>query len=161
MPPLFLCMLECDRFPIGCRALLLLLPVQAPADAIVEDVRLPFLVGRVLDEQPHRNDNILVEWFVPGSSRRSGRARARPDIFAGWGPLSAREVAPGDLSLPPVITPASSVLAGNVELDEEGCIPFENLDRLQTEHGIDVSGLSVSRTSRGNQYRAHLLMQGH
>ena len=118
------------------------------------------MLGRVLDEQIGELD-ILVERFVPESTRAGGRNRARPDIFAPWTALAERKLRAGDVVLPPVIISANQVLAGNVSLDEDGCIPFDIFDRLQADHGIDVSGLSLSRTARGNLYRAHLLMKGH
>ena len=103
---------------------------------------------------------MLVEWFLPESTKRHGRGRirAKPDIFATWTPLSERELGAGDVCLPPVLVSAKTVLAGNVTLDAESCITFDVLDRLNAEHGIDVSGVSLSRTARGNLYRAHLLM---
>ena len=117
-------------------------------------------MGRVLDEALQGND-MLVEWFVPESSKRTGRSKLRPDIFAAWSPLAEQELGPAsDVRLPPVLVPVQTVLAGSVELDTEGCIPFEVFDELQKKHAIDVSGMALSRTRRGDLYRAHLLMQG-
>ena len=44
--------------------------------------------------------------------------------------------------------------------DSEGgvLIPFSTLDRVM-EYGIDITGLNVSQTRRGNLYRTRRLMQ--
>ena len=62
--------------------------------------------------------------------------------------------------------PSPRVKAGDViewdfevEDGEDGVrIPFSTLDRVM-EHGIDITGLTVSQTRRGNLYRTHRLMQ--
>ena len=109
------------------------------------------MLGKDLDEEI-RGDNILVEWFLPESSRSGGRHRARPDIFAAWTPFAERQFGGSDVMLPGVIVPQGNVLVGAVELEEDKYIPFACFDRLRADYAIDVSGLSLSRTPRGNMY---------
>ena len=127
----------------------------------MEDTKLPFLLGRVLDEQVRTDDDkVLVEWLLPESTRTGGRSRARLDIFCAWRPVGDRPLGDGAIELPDIVIPAQSVLIGNVELEEHDFIPFSCFDRLRQDHDIHVSGFALSRTARGNVYRAHLLMSG-
>ena len=53
--------------------------------------------------------------------------------------------------------PGFDVLLMNVVLDADSHIPFKAFDALRTDHGIDVSAISLSLTQQGNCYRAHVL----
>ena len=58
---------------------------------------------------------------------------------------------------PSVRVHRDDVLLMNVELDNESRIPFAAFDALRTKHALDVSGVYLSLTHRGNLYRAHTL----
>ena len=62
-----------------------------------------------------------------------------------------------NITLPSIRLPRDDILLMNVEVDNDGHIPFSAFDALRTQYGIDVSAISLSWTHRGNLYRAHVL----
>ena len=105
---------------------------------------------------------ILVAWWVPGTSAAAtagtGKKAKVIDIFGPWEPygeLRLQTAAAADV--PEVRVPRSDILLMNVELDADSRIPFAAFDALWTTHAIDVSGVSLRLTHRGNLYRAHVL----
>ena len=62
--------------------------------------------------------------------------------------------------LPTPLIAVTSVLECNFELTEHLELPYSVLDALRTQHGIDMTGLNMSSTRRGNAYRAYVLMRG-
>jgi hypothetical protein len=45
-------------------------------------------------------------------------------------------------------------------LSSDATLPYDVFDALRSHHGIDVTGLSVSSTHRGNLYRSYALLGG-
>ena len=107
-------------------------------------------------------------WYHPTRSpemnMRAGRKKKVLDIFGAW--IPADDVSLNEtLTLPSVLQPASKVLAWDFdpEQDEEGdavslLIPFSVFDHVMDVHRIDITGLNLSSTKRGNLYRTHRLM---
>ena len=48
----------------------------------------------------------------------------------------------------------------NFDLGNEGTLPYDVVDALRQQHGIYVTGLSTSRTHKGNLYRSYALLGG-
>ena len=122
---------------------------------------LPFLLGAVFDQAG--TGNALVCWWLPclspAATFKPGAKKKVVDIFAEWTPMDAAEVGSvNQTRLPSIVVPVENLLLWNIEL-EDGQISFGDFDRLRAEHGIDCTGLSLSTTKRGNQYRAHCLMK--
>ena len=82
-----------------------------------------------------------------------------PDLFGPWKPYSSLQLAEAaDIQLPPVLVNRADMLLINVSLDD-GKIPFDVLDELRLQHGVDVTGLQYSQTAAGNVYRAYALLR--
>ena len=120
---------------------------------------LPFVLGEALDID---DEECLAQWYFPGKSREAnmkvGRKKQVLDIFSSWSPadtIPVEELVP----LPPSIVKADKILLWGFDLENDSQIPFKVLDRILTEHHIDITGLLMSSTNRGNLYRAHRLMQ--
>ena len=82
------------------------------------------------------------------------------DIFGPW--TSLEDISADDLriaTLPSPLVSATDILDWNFEWKDQ-CLPFETLDALRTQHGIDVTGLNTSLTAKGNLYRAYALARG-
>ena len=80
-------------------------------------------------------------------------------LFGEW--CCVEQACPSDLVktvLPDPLVHQDDILECNFEMDP--AIPYEVLDSLRLKHGIDVSGLSISLTHRGNLYRNHALLYG-
>jgi hypothetical protein len=50
------------------------------------------------------------------------------------------------------------ILEWNFDLTDKFELRFDLLDRLMDKHSIDITGLSISSTARGNLFRTHRLM---
>ena len=112
--------------------------------------------------------NPRFAWYHPLKSSemnfRAGRKRKNLDLFGAWSPaddISLNETE----TLPSVMQPASKILAWDFEPEEneEGdavsvMIPFTVFDHLMDVHNVDLTGLNMSATKRGNLYRTHRLM---
>lgn len=115
-------------------------------------------------EADNLESEAIVQWYHPQQSqianRRAGRKSQLLDIFGIWVPSS--RMALQDLEpLPSPRVKGADVIDWDFEVeDSEGgvLIPFSTLDRVM-ECGIDITGLNVSQTRRGNLYRTHRLMQ--
>ncbi len=123
---------------------------------------IPFHVGIIMEVLD--SESALVNWLVPGQSNsadgRGGRKRKVLDVFGAWTAINNTPI--GDTPrLPPIQLPSSSVLEWGFELDGENCdcVPFTVLDKICDKHQIDITGLSVSSTPRGNTFRAHRTMR--
>lgn len=104
-------------------------------------------------------------WYHPLQSPemnfRAGRKKKVLDLFGPWVPaqdLALRETE----TMPSVMQPANKVLTWDFEPevdhghDPNGVlIPFAVFDQLMDIHRIDVTGLHLSSTKRGNLYRTH------
>ena len=85
------------------------------------------------------------------------------DVFGPWVPVD--DMAGKDLRqccLPdPILNVSSpSILEANFELKDDQTLPYDVLDAVRTQHGIDLTGLNMSMTRRGNCYRSYVLMRG-
>ena len=82
------------------------------------------------------------------------------DLFGPWDAADGLPL----MELPPfpgaTIQP-QQVLEHNFDLEQDGSLPFSVFDELMDKHNIDVSGLTMSNTARGNQFRTHRLMRLH
>ena len=104
----------------------------------------------------------MVAWWVPGASPsaalRPGKKAKVIDMFGPWVQYDELKLgAASSASVPSMLVPRSDVLLMNVVLDADSQIPFAAFDALRTAHALDVSGVSLSMTHRGNLYRAHVL----
>ena len=138
------------------------LVICKPAHACICGVTLPFMLGRVLSSPTERSPSLLVAWFVPPLSpvvdHKPGIKRKIPDLFGTWVPLDDIEATEAlMLELPSCVLSPPDVLIPNILMEADGTIPYSILDELRSEHGVDASGLLVSRTHKGNVYRSHVL----
>lgn len=120
---------------------------------------LPFHVGVIMELLP--TGSALVQWLVPGESKhasfRGGRKRLVTDVFGPWYTADDQVVASLP-ALPSAVVQPCSVLEWCFELEDD-CLPFGILDKLVDVHFIDVTGLNLSSTPRGNLFRTHRLMR--
>ena len=143
-----------------------LLVLRGAAEAAVHGHKLPFLVGVALESSSKMatSKKLLVSWMVPGRSKaetyRAGRKKDVIDIFGPWMAVDALSL--GDLKqvcLPEPLVNADDILEWNFDLEEQ-CLPYETLDQLRLRHDIDVTGLALSLTPKGNLYRSYALTRG-
>lgn len=123
--------------------------------------KLPFFLGILRDIQSDGHG--LVEWMHPLKSTEckfiAGKKKQMLDIFGSWMDVDGFSLSELE-NLPSPILHPKNVLAWGFELTESSEIPFEVLDLLLDNKGLDFTGLSLSATARGNLYRTHRLMQG-
>ena len=119
---------------------------------------VPFSLGMAIpSSDADVSDYILVAWWVPGASPM-GKYAEVIDMFGPWEQYDELNLeTAASASVPSVRVPRDDVLLMNVELDADSQIPFAAFDALRAKHGIDVSGVALSLTHRGNLYRAHAL----
>ena len=111
--------------------------------------------------------DLRFAWYHPLDSPeqnfRAGRKKKILDIFGPWGPSDTLPLTSSE-TLPSVMQPHQKVLLWDFEpeIDEKNAeqvtIPFSVLDQVMDIHHIDITGLSMSSTKRGNLYRTHRLM---
>lgn len=83
------------------------------------------------------------------------------DIFGAWEPLETVSVASLRLSsMPSPLVRGEDILEFNFEWGPDHTLPYEILDAVRLQHGIDVTGLNMSLTRRGNAYRSYALLRG-
>jgi hypothetical protein len=133
------------------------LVVTGPSEGQDIPLNLGRLVAFAGEAQPPAQ--AIVQWFFPtvqaSAPLRPGKKRHIYDIFAKWAPCDDQAVASVS-ALPSPFVNATSILAFDFTL-EDGQIPFSVFDTIM-DRGLDVSGLSVSSTERGNAYRVHRLL---
>ena len=122
--------------------------------------KLPFAMGQVLDIDVN-DESAIVQWWHPSygkeASLRQGRKKVILDLFGEWKPADTMTL--HDLEvLPPSIVKSDKILLWGFQLDE-GQLPFEVIDQIVDQLQIDVTGVLLSSTTRGNLYRAHRLMR--
>ena len=97
----------------------------------------------------------------PNLLARSGRKRDVLDIFGTWVPLDSCSVAAlRECNLPQPLVDVDDILEFNFDWGANTTLPYETLDNLRVKHNIDVSGLNMSLTRGGNNYRSYVLMRG-
>lgn len=95
------------------------------------------------------------------SACRSGRKKDVVDIFGSWAPVEDFSVAAlRHASLPNPLVDTDALMEWNFEWGPDRTLPYEVLDAIRTQHGIDVTGLNMSLTRRGNAYRSYALLRG-
>ena len=103
-----------------------------------------FTMGVCVSPPRSQTDDMLVAWWLPGSSAaRKFRVRAKEvvDIFGTWQPMTAFTIAGlKGTCMPETLVSQQSVLVMNFELDE-GEIPFSVSNEIRSK-GIDITGLS-------------------
>ena len=123
---------------------------------------VPFSLGMAVPgSDADASDCILVAWCVPGASAaatlRAGKKAKVIDIFGPSEPYDELKLeTAAAASVPEVRVTRNDILLMNVELDADSQIPFAAFDALRTAHALDVSGVSLSMTHRGNLYRARV-----
>jgi hypothetical protein len=137
---------------------------RAAADTVYMSEKLYFTVGIALPDTNEASESVLVQWLVPGKSKagtfKPGRKKEVVDHFGAWEPLDDRRASElQNTKLPSVEVPRGDILLPYIEL-EDGCVPYKALDALRHQHAIDITGLSVACTQRGNLYRQYVLMNG-
>ena len=125
---------------------------------------MPFSLGMAMPGNADVSESILVSWWVPGAepsaALKPGTNAKVIDLFGPWERYDGVTVASASaIEVPPVEVPREEILLMNVELDADKQIPFEVLDTLNKECGIDCTAMSLSLTHRGNLYRAHVLQR--
>lgn len=122
--------------------------------------KLKFVLGQVMDID-YEDQSAIVEWWHPEMSKeasmRQGRKKQILDVFGGWVPSEQVEVSNLE-PLPPSVIKADQISWWGFELEDGNKIPFDVLDSIMDD-GIDITGLNMSNTSRGNLYRAHRMMK--
>ena len=128
---------------------------------------IPFLVGVVMQSPSDRRwaDKCLVRWHVPPLVNRklaTGKKGGRQlDIFGSWAEFDDVHLSMvHGGNLPDPMASLEDVLDSNFEMTENNELPFDTLDTLCQQHDLDVTGLSMSQTPRGNLYRAYVLSRG-
>jgi len=102
-----------------------------------------------------------VQWWVPGESnkanQKAGPKRSVIDMFGSWQP--ADEVLLAALvPLPKPEIKRADVLEWGFDLTNANELPFETLDNIMDQHKIDITGLTLTNTPRGNKYRTYRLL---
>ena len=128
---------------------------------------LPFLIG-VAIETPStvaRAHDVAVVWYTPGLTSaetfRSCTKKKVLDIFGPWTSLHTLALAEcRERNLPSPVVNLADILECNFALSSDGTLPYDVFDALRRQHGIDVTGLSMSSTHRGNLYRSYALLGG-
>lgn len=83
------------------------------------------------------------------------------DVFGAWAPAEVFSVAAlRDSSLPSPLVQTEAILEWNFEWGPDHTLPYEVLDSIRIQHGIDMTGLNMSLTRRGNAYRSYALLRG-
>lgn len=122
--------------------------------------KLKFVLGQVMDID-YEDQSAIVEWYHPQMSKeanmRQGRKKQILDVFGPWVPCEQVEVSSLE-PLPPSVIKADQVCWWGFELEDGDKIPFDVLDGIMDD-GMDITGLNMSSTPRGNLYRAHRLMK--
>lgn len=126
---------------------------------------LPFLIGVAIETPStvERAHDVVVVWYVPGLASaetfRSGTKKKLLDIFGPWKSLHALTLAEcRACSLPSPVVNLADILECNFDLSADETLPYDVFDALRRQHGIDVTGLSMSSTHRGNLYRSYALL---
>ena len=133
----------------------------------VPGLLLPFLIG-VAVETPstlERAHDVAVVWYAPGlvsaETFRSGTKKKLLDIFGPWTSLHTLTLAEcRACNLPAPVVNLADILECNCALTSDGTLPYDVFDALRRQHGIDVTGLSMSSTHCGNLYRTYALLRG-
>lgn len=124
---------------------------------------LPFTLAQVVALPRHAEDDVMVAWWVPSPGAnvnfKKGRTKQVMDLFGPWRPMGQMTVAElTGTAMPEVLVSQQACLEMNFSLTAEHELPFEVFEALRKKHSIDVTGLSLSLTKRGNVYRRFALL---
>ena len=128
----------------------------------VHGTTLLFNMGRQLPDA--RGSQLLVQWHLPPEAQeaafKKGTKRLVSDLFGPWTAVETWQLDRlRDVVLPPAILDPQDILETATELNSDGTIPYQVLDTLRLQHGLDMTALGVSSTSRGNAYRQCCLLR--
>ena len=108
----------------------------------------------------------MLAWYLPELARvdnfRGGKKR-KVDVFGPWLPVDDKandDLGPYRLPDVTLNVNSPSILEANFEPKNDQTLPYDVLDAVRTQHGIDLTGLNMSMTRRGNCYRSYVLMRG-
>jgi len=92
---------------------------------------------------------------------RGGKKKDVLDIFGAWVPMELCSMTRmNECQLPVPLVDSSDVLEFNFDWGANNTLPYDVFDALRLRHGIDVTGLNMSLTRGGNNYRSYVLMRG-
>ncbi len=144
-----------------------LLVVRVPEGTQVHGHPVPFLVAVAMQTPSLHtaSDKLLVAWWLPSLSKaetfRAGKKREVVDLFGTWASFDEHGVESlRKASLPDPLVNVDDLLEWNFEWGADRTLPYETLDVLREQHGIDITGLNMSLTHKGNLYRSYALMRG-
>ena len=111
-------------------------------------LEVPFTMGVIVAPVDLTGDlDVVIQWWVPPTDKEriaGGRTRMTVDLFGQWHPFD--QIATADMEnykMPPASVRRSSILLGPVDLDDDGKITFQMLDKL-ADLGLDLTGLRLS-----------------
>ena len=100
---------------------------------------------------------MVASWdYVVCKLERRPQSPGRGPVWAlGADALSLEEMG----ALPDPVVKTTDVLEWGFDLTVDHELTFETLDAVMDKHRIDITGLSLTSTSRGNRYRTYRLMR--
>ena len=138
--------------------------IAAPQGTQAREKNMTILLGMVVQTSTRRG-TLTVAWYVPALSLvetfRNRTSRQILDVYGPWRPTDELTAATLQTCvLPSPLISLTSVLECNFELTENNELPYSVFDALLARHNIDMTGLNMSSTRRGNMYRSYVLMKG-
>ena len=123
-----------------------------------------FLIGVAIETPStlERAHDVVVVWHVPGIASaetfRSGPKNKLLDILGPCMSLHALTRAEcRACNLPSPVVHVADILECNLDLSSDATLPDDVFDALRSQHGIDVTGLNMGSTHRGNLERNNAL----
>ena len=103
----------------------------------------------------------MQRWLPGRSASANAKAGRKAHVMDIFGPLHpAESLRLDDLDpLPTPIVKTSDVWEFGFDLTESHELKFETLDNIMDNHNLDITGLNLTSTSRGNKYRTYRLMR--
>ena len=139
--------------------------VRVPQGTMVHNRDMPFLVAVAVTtgSRVARAQKEVVVWYLPAlapsESFRQGKIQQVVDVFGPWASIDDLRAADlKDCRLPDPLVNLRDVLECNLDMSSEHTLPYDVLDALRLQHGIDVSAFSWSMTHKGNIYRSYVLL---
>ena len=103
-----------------------------------------------------------MQWWLPGTSSsassRGGRKTQVVDVFGPWGPAEALRLEDVG-ALPDPVVKNQDILEWGFDLTQDNELTFDTLDVVMDQHKIDITGLSLTSTSRGSKYSTYRLLR--
>ena len=141
--------------------------VRVSQDTIVHNLPVAFLIGVAVEtgSSISSDKRVVVVWYVPSlapaETFRSGAKKKILDVFGPWTTVDGMSLAQlRSCRLPAPLVHLDDVMECNFHLTPDGTLPYDVFDALRRRHGIEITGLSMSMTHRGNLYRSYALLGG-